>query len=111
MSVLLSSAAGGPYRDNMVDHPIPAPGVAVEDLDDDVCLYRSDIDEVLVLNHSAGDVWRLADGQLTVPAIAAQLARVYAMDEAELRTDVRTVVSDLVARGYLIDRPAEPATP
>jgi hypothetical protein len=88
----------------MIDRPAPAPNVAVEDLDDDVCLYRSDIDEVLVLNQSAGDVWRLADGKLTVDAIAQQLAAFYSIDEATLRADVRTVVDDLAARGYLVEQ-------
>ena len=86
----------------MIDYPSPAPHVVVEDLDEDVCLYRADIDEVLVLNQSAGDVWRLADGQRTLTAIADQLARVYGADEAAVHADVRTVVADLAARGYLV---------
>ncbi|HEY3716345.1 MAG TPA: PqqD family protein [Jatrophihabitantaceae bacterium] len=90
----------------MIDRPTPAPNVVVEDLDDDVCLYRADIDEVLVLNQTAGDVWRLADGQLTVAAIAHRLARFYGADAAELHADVRSLVDDLTARGYLVDQPA-----
>lgn len=86
----------------MIDYPSPAPHVVVEDLDDDLCLYRSDINEVLVLNQSAGDVWRLADGQRTLTAIADQLARVYGEDETALQADVRTVVADLAARDYLV---------
>lgn len=86
----------------MIDYPSPAPHIVVEDLDDDVCLYRADIDEVLVLNQSAGDVWRLADGQRTVGAIADRLARVYDVDEVAIQVDVRTVVADLSARGYLV---------
>ena len=92
----------------MIDRPQPAPDVVVEDLDDDVCLYRSDIDEVLVLNQSAGDVWRLADGQLTVTAIAERLAAVYQADAATVQADVRIVVDDLAARGYLVDHVTRP---
>ena len=90
----------------MLSRPIPAVGVVVEDLDDDVCLYRSDIDEVLVLNQSAGDIWRLADGDRSVEAIATRLADVYGTDEATVRTDVQAVVADLLARGYLVEQPA-----
>ena len=90
----------------MINRPIPAPGVVVEDLDDDVCLYRSDIDEVLVLNQSAGDIWRLADGGRSVETIATRLADVYRTDEVTMRTDVQAVVADLVARGYLVEQPA-----
>ena len=93
----------------MINRPIPAPGVVVEDLDDDVCLYRSDIDEVLVLNQSAGDIWRLADGGRSVETIATRLADVYRTDQATVRADVQTVVTDLVARGYLVEPPAEPS--
>lgn len=98
-----------PYCGAVINRPIPAPRVAVEDLDDDVCLYRSDIDEVLVLNQSAGDVWRLADGEHSVEAIAARLAEVYGTDEAAVRADVQAVVADLVDRGYLVEHPAQPA--
>jgi len=90
----------------VLSRPIPAVGVVVEDLDDDVCLYRSDIDEVLVLNQSAGDIWRLADGDRSVEAIATRLADVYGTDEATVRTDVQAVVADLLARGYLVEQPA-----
>jgi len=90
----------------VINRPIPAPGVVVEDLDDDVCLYRSDIDEVLVLNQSAGDIWRLADGGRSVETIATRLADVYRTDEVTMRTDVQAVVADLVARGYLVEQPA-----
>lgn len=92
----------------MIDRPVPAQGVVVEDLDDDVCLYRSDIDEVLVLNQSAGDVWRLADGQLTIAGIIERLAVVYGLDEATLDPDVRGVVDDLTTRGYLVERAPTP---
>ena len=75
----------------------------MEDLDDDVCLYRPDIDEVLVLNQSDGDVWRLADDRLRVPEIAEQLGTAYATDAANLSADVQRVVDDLEQRGYLVD--------
>jgi hypothetical protein len=78
--------------------------VVVEDLDDDICLYRPDIDEVLVLNASAGDVWRLADGELTVPEIAERLATVYGLAAGSLDADVRSAVDDLEARAYLVER-------
>jgi hypothetical protein len=90
----------------VIAHPAPALDIVAEDLDDDVCLYRRDIDEVLVLNQTAGDVWRLADGTLSVSAIAAGLAGVYAVDQARAEIEVRRVVDDLAERGYLVDRPA-----
>ena len=87
----------------MVIGPRPADGVTVEDFDDDLCLFRRDIDEVLVLNASAGDVWRLADGQTSVVEMVALLAHTYALPSARLESEVQGVVAQLVARGYLIE--------
>ena len=94
----------------MLDRPVPAENIVAEDLDEDVCLYRPDIDEVLVLNQTAGDVWRLADGQLSTAEIAEMLARAYSLDASALQLDVRHVVDDLAARGYLVDRASSSAS-
>jgi len=85
-----------------VDHyPSPAPGILLEEIDDDICLYRADIDEVLVLNQSAADVWRLADGTRTEAELLEHLAQAYGVASDELAADVSTVLSDLTQRGYL----------
>lgn len=84
-----------------------APGVLVEDLDSDVCLYRADIDEVLVLNATAGDVWRLTDGDFELDQVVQRLAEVYQLPTDDIREQVRSVVADLLDRGYLVT--AEPA--
>ncbi len=85
----------------MTTHPSPNPTVVVEEIDDDICLYRSDIDEVLVLNQTAADVWRLADGSVSVEELIALLASSYGSHPDDLRTDVVTVLADLRQRGYL----------
>jgi hypothetical protein len=92
---------------NPTGRPLPAAGVEVEDLDDDACLYRPDIDEVLVLNRSAADVWRLADGTRTADEISDMLARAYQTNPDDVRPDVESVLGDLSVRGYL-SWPAEP---
>ncbi len=89
----------------MTTYPVAAPNVIIEELDADVCLYRPDTDEVLVLNQTAGDIWRLADGEHSVPGIAATLATAYSQPAGEVEDAVRTTVNDLVDRGFLIDSP------
>jgi hypothetical protein len=84
-----------------------SPAVLVEDLDQDVCLYRPDIDEVLVLNATAGDVWRLADGEFELEQVVQRLAEVYRLTAEEIRDEVRSVFTDLLDRGYLV--PADPS--
>lgn len=86
-----------------------APGVLVEDLDSDVCLYRADIDEVLVLNATAGDVWRLTDGDFELDQVVQRLAEVYRLPTDDIREQVRSVVADLLDRGYLVPASDESA--
>ena len=89
--------------------PAPAPAVEVEALDDDACLYRPDIDEVIVLNRSAADIWHLADGTHTIEDIARVLAAEYGESVEGMLRDVGEVVDDLLHRGYLAD--TGPSTP
>ena len=77
--------------------------MVAEDLDTELSLYRTDTDEVLVLNQTAGDVWRLADGTSTVEEIVTQLAHAYSASTAELESSVYEVIDDLTARGYLTE--------
>lgn len=59
-----------------------------------------------MLNHTAGDVWRLADGRLRVAEIVERLTGIYAIDSAgsaDLGNDVHRVIEDLETRGYLVD--------
>lgn len=85
-----------------------SPEVVVEDLDDDVCLYRPDIDEVVVLNATAGDVWRLADGELSEDELVDRLAAAYQLPAEQVRPDIQSVISDLIERGYLISVDDDP---
>lgn len=87
----------------MLNRPSPAPSVVAEDLDTELSLYRTDIDEALVLNQTAGDVWRLADGTATVGEIVTQLAHAYSSSAAELEGSVHEVIDDLARRGYLTE--------
>jgi len=82
-------------------YPTAADLVSAEDLDGEVCLYRSDIDEVLVLNTTAADVWRLSDGEQDLETITSMLARAYDTDTTSIRADVHHVVASLIGRGFL----------
>jgi hypothetical protein len=95
----------------MMRCPSPLPGVVVEDLERDVCLYRVDTDEVLVLNQSGGDVWRLADGATPVEIIIEQLALAYQVDQETIRADVVAVIEDLGGKGFLVDAAADEGSP
>ncbi len=55
------------------DRPAVRRDLVTEDLDNEVVLYDSRGDVVHILNQSAREVWRLADGSLTVGEIAKAL--------------------------------------
>lgn len=81
-------------------HPRPVADVVAEDLGADICLYRA-TDEVLVLNRTAADVWRLCDGQSSVSEIVATLADAYRTPAATIAPDIDAVLADLIGRGYV----------
>jgi hypothetical protein len=85
----------------MVERPAPASGVVTEELDGEVCLYRPTDDEVLILNTSAADIWRLADGASTATEIVELLARAYQVSVEQIRADVLSTLADLTERGFL----------
>ncbi len=87
----------------MLTRPAAAPSVVAEDVDGDLCLYRPETDEVVILNSSAARVWQLCDGEHTVGELLAQLAEDYQRPVAELHADVEGVLVDLTGRGYLIE--------
>lgn len=86
----------------MTHFPTPAGGITAEEIDDDICLYRAADGEVLVLNHTAADVWRLCDGEWAADRIAERLAEVHGADLVEVRTGVDAVLTELVALGFLL---------
>ena len=85
--------------------------LVVEELDDELCLFRPDVDEVLVLNATAADIWRLVDGRTGTDEIAALLATAYGADAGTVLADVRAAVADLVARGFVVAQQAADAAP
>lgn len=92
----------------MVNVVRPVQGLVVEDVGEEICLFRPDVDEVLVLNATAADTWRLLDGVCGVEEVAACLATAYAADLTTVLRDVRAVVGDLQVRGFVVDNTPQP---
>lgn len=76
--------------------------VVAEEIDDDVSLYLSTTNDVLVLNRTAGDVWSLADGDLSGDEIVQLLAKAYETAPESISQDVSRVLDDLTGRGFLV---------
>jgi hypothetical protein len=97
-----------PTADNTrAEDPLLAPvaGITQVELDDQVCLYSPQGEQVLVLNETASDVWRLVDGTLSVAGVVDLLTRAYRADAHEIRKDVLDVITQLQAAGVLTIAP------
>jgi hypothetical protein len=80
----------------------PPPDHIVEtEIDGDIGLYDPGRERVIVLNTTASDVWRLADGEHSLDEIVELLARAYGIGPDDIRHDVTEAVSALIDQGFL----------
>ena len=73
------------------------------EVDGRVSLYDPQSEEVLVLNESASDVWRLSDGSQTVDQMIALLAKAYGVEPVAIGDEVVETVRGFRERGLLAD--------
>lgn len=80
----------------------PPPDHVIEsEVDGDISLYDAKNERVIVLNPTASDVWRLADGEMTVDQITEALGKAYRADPAEIKPDVEKLIDSLVEQKLL----------
>lgn len=77
----------------------PASHIIETEIDSDVSLYDARSETVVVLNTTASDVWRLADGEHTIDEIVGLLAVAYAIDPDAIRSDVEQTVRSFIDDG------------
>ena len=86
----------------MKDQLGPARTYIIEsEIGDEISLYDPTTERVVVLNTTASDVWRLADGEHTIPEVVAMLARAYQVDPASIRDEVHSTVERLIEEQLL----------
>jgi hypothetical protein len=71
------------------------PGVTEIEVDGRISVYSPVTAEVLMLNETASDVWRLADGTLTLDGLVEALARSYGVQPAAIFDEVSATVARL----------------
>ena len=81
--------------------PAPDADVLETELGTELCLLNRRTDEVLVLNTTAADLWRLLDGATPVEAAVDVLAATYRVPPDEVGSQVAPLVEDLRAKGFL----------
>ena len=57
--------------------------------------------DVLVLNETASDVWRLIDGTLTLPELVSLLASAYGVEPLDIHDDVARTICQFEENGLL----------
>lgn len=80
----------------------PAQGIIETEIDGDIALYDPAREVVAVLNGTASDIWRLADGTETVEEMAVTLARAYEVDATQVASEIEQTVRTLRSDGFLV---------
>lgn len=80
----------------------PHQAVLETELGVEMCLLHRGTDEVLVLNTTAADLWRLLDGETDVAEAAHVLARTYQVPPEEVLAHAHPLVRDWCERGFLV---------
>src|SRR6266498_3945358 len=89
---------------DLVDRSLVGPPVTTvreAEIDGSISIYDAHSRQVAVLNGTASDIWRLADGEHTASDIVELLARAYFVEVEAIRGDVERTLSDFRAAGLL----------
>lgn len=74
------------------------------EVEEDISLYNPRTEQVVVLNGTASDIWRLADGSHTIGEIVDLLASSYGVSPDSIAPDVEKTVEDLAEAGLIESR-------
>jgi len=88
----------------MSDFLEPHPDVFARRIGEEVLLVHLGRSEIFSLNSTAGRLWELVSQGDSLTAAAARLAAEYEVDEAQLRTEVDTLVTRFTEEGLLRQR-------
>jgi hypothetical protein len=78
-----------------------APRIVESEIDGNISLYDPQTQEMSVLNDTASDLWRLADGTSTLDQVVELVARAYAVEPDAIGDEVRATVQTFYDKGFL----------
>lgn len=79
------------------------PNIIQTEIGDEISLYDPSSERVVVLNTTASDVWRLAEGDFTFDQVLELLSKAYGVESATIHDEVRGTVDRLRQEGLLED--------
>ena len=81
------------------------PGVVVEEMGEEVLLYRPTTHKAIHLNGTAAAIWKLCDGSRTLNDLVAALEIAFPDAKPRIAREVRDVVDQLLRDGALTETP------
>ena len=79
----------------------PLAHILETEIDEEISLYDPQTEQVVVLNKTASDVWRLSDGEFDVEEIVRLLAAAYGVEVSEIRSEVEETIRNFLDQGLL----------
>ena len=79
----------------------PRSHILETEIDEEISLYDPRNEQVVVLNQTASDVWRLSDGECDLEEIVRLLSVAYGVAAEDIRGEVEDTVRSLQGQGLL----------
>lgn len=79
----------------------PAPQILETELGEEISLYDPTTENVVVLNTTASDIWRLSDGESSLDEMVRLLAAAYGVNAEQIRPEVERVIGEFQDQGLL----------
>ena len=85
------------------------PGLVVEEIDEEVLLYRPTTHKAIYLNSMAAAIWKLCDGTRSVKDLVDCLVTTFPEASSCIVGDVQEAIDQLLREGALIEQPSDSA--
>ena len=86
----------------LADRPKQAPHTTFEIVDEQAVIINLNAGVYISLNETGSFLWERLDGETSLEAIAAALARTYDVEESMTRPDVLALAQDLLRENYIV---------
>ena len=80
------------------------PGLVVEEMDEEVLLYRPTTHKAIHLNGTAVAIWKLCDGTRTTKDVIDCFVAAYPNSKSRISNEVRQTIDQLLREGALIEQ-------
>ena len=81
-----------------------SPGLVVEEMDEEILLYRPSTHKAIHLNGTAAVIWRLCDGTRTVKDLVECLGAEFPTEKSTIALEVQETIDLLLRDGALVER-------